>query len=87
VPAPMRDSSSIAPATAAEATASAAADGADRAAIDVTAHASDVLYVLENDAVSSRSRVVQWWRVNQGPLMRYARQSARLFPLPPATQQ
>ena len=27
---------------------------------------------------------VQWWKCNNGPLVRYARQSARLFPPPPA---
>ena len=45
----------------------------------------DVLYALECEPQSRGSRVLQWWRCNQAPLMRYARQSARLF-APPATQ-
>jgi hypothetical protein len=48
------------------------------------AGSSDVLYVLDTEEVSSRSRVVQWWRCAQAPLARDARQSARLFPPPPA---
>ena len=65
----------------------AAADGgtgASRPEVDVSA--SDVLYVLDGEPHASRSRVVQWWQCNNAPLVRYARQSARLFPPPPAQQ-
>ena len=43
---------------------------------------ADVLYVLDGERASNRSRVVQWWHCNQTPLGDYAKQSARLFPPP-----
>eukprot|EP00965_Chrysotila_dentata_P061464 2035685-Pleurochrysis_carterae.AAC.1 len=39
----------------------------------------DVLYLLEREPQSSRSRVVQWWRCEGRPLARYARRASRLF--------
>lgn len=78
---------SLAAAAAEAAAANAARDAAAaaaEAAREVVANAADVLYVLDTDRQSSRSRVVQWWKCNNGPLVRYARQSARLFPPPPA---
>ena len=42
----------------------------------------DVLYVLDAEPQSCRSRVVQWWRCDNRPLKRYARRAARVH-VPP----
>ena len=55
------------------------------AARELVAGSADVLHVLDSDHQASRSLVVQWWRITKAPLVRYVRQSARLFP-PPAAQ-
>ena len=47
-----------------------------------SANAADVLYVVSNERAGHRSDVAQWWRTNGGPLVRYARPSARLFAPP-----
>ena len=44
--------------------------------------AVDVLYVIDSEPQSCRSRVVQWWRCDNRPLKRYARRAARVH-LPP----
>lgn len=45
----------------------------------VSVTAADVLWQLEQEPQSGRSRVVQWWRCEGRPLRRYARRSARLY--------
>jgi hypothetical protein len=71
-------------AAASAAVAEATAAAATAAAREVVAGSADVLYVLDGDHQASRSRVVQWWRCTNAPLVRYARHTARLFPPPPA---
>ena len=72
-------------AAAASAAAAAATDAATAtAAQEFVAGSADVLFVLDGDHQASRSRVVQWWRCTNAPLVRYARHTARLFPPPPA---
>ena len=44
--------------------------------------AVDVLYVIDAEPQSCRSRVVQWWRCDNRPLKRYARRAARVH-VPP----
>ena len=61
----------------------AAAVAAPVARGSVEVSASDVLFVLDGERGSSKSRVVQWWQCNQAPLSDEAKQAARLFPPPP----
>lgn len=85
--APPTGALSLAAAAAATAAANAAAATAAAtaaAAREVVAGSVDVLHVLDSDHQASRSRVVQWWRSTNAPLVRYARHTARLFPPPAA---
>ena len=66
--------------------AAAGGGGASAGGGAVAVSASDVLYVLDNEPQSSRSRVVQWWRCNAAPVAAHARQSTALFAPPPPTQ-
>jgi hypothetical protein len=47
--------------------------------LPVSVTAADVLFQLEQEPQSGRSRVLQWWRCEGRPLRRYARRSARLY--------
>jgi hypothetical protein len=55
------------------------AAGGHRAPSAVSVTAIDVLWQLEQEPQSGRSRVLQWWRCEGRPLRRYARRSARLY--------
>tara|TARA_B100000524_G_scaffold338890_1_gene230737 strand:- start:219 stop:1013 length:795 start_codon:yes stop_codon:yes gene_type:complete len=57
------------------------AHGAPTGAVKPAATVSvrDVLFLLESEPQSNRSRITQWWRCEGKPLPRYARRAARLF--------
>lgn len=50
-----------------------------RPATRVAATSADVIYLLDQEPHSARSRVVQWWRCNAAPMPPPMRPSARLF--------
>ena len=56
-----------------------AATGAAAAGAALSVGVADVLHLLSSEPTTSRSRVVQWWRINHGPMPRHAKQAARLF--------
>jgi len=58
------------------------AAGLPRRKAPVKVSAVDVLYVIDAEPQSCRSRVVQWWRCDNRPLKRYARRAARVH-VPP----
>jgi hypothetical protein len=49
------------------------------AASRVAVSSVDLLYLLAADPTTSRSRVLQWWRVNHSAVPQYAKTSIRLF--------